>query len=151
MAATGWGRRPDEAGVTFRLPNGCTGKGQPFTGVCRMRGIVLATAALLALTAPVLAQSQNNNSGNSGWGGALDQLNRAVNPNNYPQDQDGNRTDRRYEGTSGESRTASNGPYRRYSDRDLRDQYDRVVDEQRQLQRDRRSMEEEMERRGLRR
>ncbi|MCG5238255.1 hypothetical protein [Azospirillum doebereinerae] len=114
-----------------------------------MRGIVLATATVLALTSPVLAQSQNNN---SGWGGALDQLNKAVNPNSYPQDQDGNRTDRRYEGSSGDSRTtASAGPYRRYSDRDLRDQYDRLVDEQRQMQRDRRSMEEELERRGLRR
>lgn len=111
-----------------------------------MRKIVLATAALLALSGPALAQSNNN-----GWGGTLDQLNRAVNPNAY-ENQNNDRTDRgdrRYEGSSGESR--SDGPYRRYSDRDLRDQYDRLVDEQRQAQRDRRAMEAELDRRGIRR
>ncbi|SMH62371.1 hypothetical protein [Azospirillum agricola] len=115
----------------------------------------LAVAGLLALSSPAPAQSQNN-----GWGGALDQLNRAVNPDAYPQDRNAQdrgaqdrgatRDDRRYEGSSND-RSANAGPYRRYSDRDLRDQYDRLVDEQRQMQRDRRAMEEEMERRGLRR
>lgn len=116
-----------------------------------MRRIALAAAGLLALSSPVLAQAQNNN----GLGGALDQLNRAVNPDAYPADRDanrdGNRDARRYEGTSDESRTANAGPYRRSSDRDLRDQYDRMIAEQRQMQRDRRAMEEEMDRRGLRR
>ncbi len=108
-----------------------------------MRGIAVAATLFLALSPPALAQTNN------GWGGALDQLNRTVNPDSYPQDRVQERGDgRRYEGTSSDDRSA--GPYRRYSDRDLRDQYDRMIDEQRQMQRNRRAMEDELERRGLR-
>ncbi|PWC34030.1 hypothetical protein [Azospirillum sp. TSO35-2] len=119
--------------------------------------VALAATAFLALSSPVLAQSQGGGQG-SGWGGALDQLNRAVNPNNYPDDRTGTQTgrarddrsrdDRRYEGSSASGR---GNAYSDYSDRDLRNQYDRLADEQRRVRQDRQAVEDEMERRGLRR
>ena len=113
-----------------------------------MHRMVLIAAGFLVLAPPAFAQQPGN-----GWGGALDQLNRAVNPDTYPQDRDNRdapRDGRRMEGSSDDNRGGTAG-YRRYSDRDLRDQYDRLIDEQRQMQRDRRAMEEEFERRGIRR
>jgi len=122
-----------------------------------MRTVILAAAAVLALSSPALAQSGQSQ---NGWGGALDQLNRAVNPNAYPQDRDGraaddrdasrdvNRDNRRYEGSSGNRR---GNAYSDYSDRDLRSQYDRLGEEQRQLRQNRRAIEDEMERRGINR
>lgn len=122
-----------------------------------MRTVILAAAAVLALSSPALAQSGQSQ---NGWGGALDQLNRAVNPNAYPQDRDGraaddrdasrdvNRDGRRYEGSSGNRR---GNAYSDYSDRDLRSQYDRLGEEQRQLRQNRRAIEDEMERRGINR
>lgn len=81
----------------------------------------IAGAAFLALSSPVSAQTSNN----GGWGGALEQLNRAVNPDSQSRerdiDRDAERDARRYEGSS-EDRRDTAGPYRRYSDRDLRDQ-----------------------------
>lgn len=122
-----------------------------------MRTVILAAAAVLALSSPALAQSGQSENGQSqgGWGGALDQLNRAVNPNNYPQDRTAedremNRDGRRYEGSSGNS--AGNrraGAYGDYSDRDLRNQYDRLGEEQRQIRQNRRAIEDEMDRRGI--
>lgn len=122
-----------------------------------MRTVILAAAAVLALSSPALAQSGQSQNGQSqgGWGGALDQLNRAVNPNNYPQDRTAedremNRDGRRYEGSSGNS--AGNrraGAYGDYSDRDLRNQYDRLGEEQRQIRQNRRAIEDEMDRRGI--
>ena len=117
-----------------------------------MRGMgfaILAVGALLALPPAALAQQNQG----QGWGGALDQLNRAVNPNAYPDDRsrdDRSGDDRRYEGSSDGGRRG-NGDYAGYSDRDLRDRYDRTADEQRRIQRERRAMEDEMERRGMRR
>ncbi|CAO3359336.1 hypothetical protein [Azospirillum melinis] len=125
-----------------------------------MRTVILAAAAVLALSSPALAQSGQSQNGQGGWGGALDQLNRAVNPNAYPQDRDGraaddrdanrdvNRDNRRYEGSSGNRR---GNAYSDYSDRDLRSQYDRLGEEQRQLRQNRRAIEDEMERRGINR
>ncbi len=119
-----------------------------------MRTIILAAAAVLALSSPALAQSGQSQ---NGWGGALDQLNRAVNPNNYPQDRtaedrDLNRDGRRYEGSSGNSAGNRRGnAYGDYSDRDLRNQYDRLGEEQRQIRQNRRAIEDEMERRGINR
>lgn len=118
-----------------------------------MRRIILAAAAVLALSSPALAQTGQSQ---NGWGGALDQLNRAVNPNAYPQDRDGraaddrdvNRDGRRYEGSSGNRR---GNAYSDYSDRDLRSQYDRLGEEQRQIRQNRRAIEDEMERRGINR
>lgn len=115
----------------------------------------VALGSLIALSPA--AQAQQNQ---GGWGGALDTLNRAVNPDAQRDDRtnrDDNwdrdrqvREDRRYEGSSGDSRRGG-GEYGRYSDRDLRDRYDRIVDEQRSMQRERRDIEEEMSRRGIRR
>ncbi|MCM8737116.1 hypothetical protein M5E06_23655 [Azospirillum sp. A1-3] len=125
-----------------------------------MRTVILAAAAVLALSSPALAQSGQSQNGQSqnGWGGALDQLNRAVNPNAYPQDRDGragderdlnrdvNRDGRRYEGSSGNRR---GNAYSDYSDRDLRNQYERLSEEQRQIRQNRRAIEDEMDRRGI--
>lgn len=125
-----------------------------------MRTLILAAAAVLALSSPALAQTGQSQNGQSqnGWGGALDQLNRAVNPNAYPQDRDRNdraaddrdlnRDGRRSEGSSGSRR---NSAYSDYSDRDLRSQYDRLGEEQRQIRQNRRAIEDEMERRGINR
>lgn len=125
-----------------------------------MRTVILAAAAVLALSSPALAQSGQSQNGQNGWGGALDQLNRAVNPNAYPQDRDGraaderdasrdvSRDNRRTEGSSGNRR---GNAYSDYSDRDLRSQYDRLGEEQRQLRQNRRAIEDEMERRGINR
>lgn len=118
-----------------------------------MRRIILAAVAVLAVSSPVLAQTGQSQ---NGWGGALDQLNRAVNPNAYPQDRndraaddrDLNRDGRRYEGSSGNRR---GNAYSDYSDRDLRSQYDRLGEEQRQIRQNRRAIEDEMERRGINR
>ncbi|KAA0594090.1 hypothetical protein J2848_004273 [Azospirillum lipoferum] len=121
-----------------------------------MRTLILAAAAVLALSSPALAQTAQSQNGQGGWGGALDQLNRAVNPNAYPQDRndraaedrDLNRDGRRYEGSSGNRR---NSAYSDYSDRDLRSQYDRLGEEQRQIRQNRRAIEDEMDRRGINR
>ncbi|WP_377806984.1 hypothetical protein ABNQ38_11545 [Azospirillum sp. A29] len=118
-----------------------------------MRTVILAAAAVLALSSPALAQTGQSQ---GGWGGALDQLNRTVNPNAYPQDRndravedrDANRDSRRSEGSSGNRR---GNAYSDYSDRDLRSQYDRLGEEQRQLRQNRRAIEDEMERRGINR
>ncbi|MBY6263179.1 hypothetical protein EI613_14835 [Azospirillum sp. 412522] len=114
-----------------------------------MRTLILAAAAVLALSSPALAQTGQSQ---NGWGGALDQLNRAVNPNSYPQDRNDraaqDRDDRRYEGSSGNRR---GNAYSDYSDRDLRSQYDRLGEEQRQIRQNRRAIEDEMERRGINR
>ena len=120
-----------------------------------MRGMRLAAMAfgsVLALSPAAMAQQNQG----QGWGGALDTLNRAVNPNaQQPQDDRYERDrqvrdDRRYEGSSRDERRGGS-EYSRYSDRDLQDQYERVADEQRQMQRERRAIEDEMARRGMRR
>lgn len=118
-----------------------------------MYRIGLAAAAMGALL--VLAQPAAAQQNQGGIGGALDQLNRAVNPNSYEEqrrteERRVRESDRRYEGSSGDRR-ADAGEYDRYSDRDLRERYDRLMDEQRQIQRERRAMEDEMGRRGIRR
>lgn len=116
-----------------------------------MRFAVLAFGSLLAVSPMALAQQSQG----QGWSGALDTLNRAVNPNSHPDDRDRDRDrqvrdDRRYEGSSTDDRRGRSD-YSRYSDRDLQDQYDRITDEQRQMQRERRNIEDELARRGLRR
>ena len=124
-----------------------------------MRTIILSAAAVLALSTPALAQSGQPQNGQSqgGWGGALDQLNRTVNPNSYPQDRTAedrqlNRDGRRHDGTSGSSAGNRRGnAYGDYSDRDLRNQYDRLGEEQRQIRQNRRAIEDEMDRRGINR
>lgn len=123
-----------------------------------MRTLSLAAAvagSLFLLTPAAMAQQQDQ----GGWRGTLDQLNRAVNPDTQRDERrDGNgqyderydSRDRRSEGSSGRSDRASS-ELRRYSDEDIRDRWSRLSDEQRQLQRERRALEDEMERRGMRR
>lgn len=113
----------------------------------------LALSAAVTLSLPAAAQQQER----SGWGQAIDQLNRAVNPNSYPdesREQDNRRSgsesrDRRYEG-SGSGSSAERNAYSRYSDRELRDRYERLADDQRSIQRERRAIEDELDRRGAR-
>lgn len=123
----------------------------------KMGMAAVALGSLIALAPAAQAQEQQNQ---GGWGGALDTLNRAVNPDaqrddrrdrDDPRDRDRQvREDRRLEGTSRDDRRGG-GEYSRYSDRDLQDRYERMVDEQRAMQRERRDLEDEMARRGIRR
>lgn len=123
-----------------------------------MRGMpfaVLAFGSLLALSPVVSPMAMAQQSQGQGWSGALDTLNRAVNPNSSSDERDRDRDrqvrdDRRYEGSSTDDRRGRS-EYSRYSDRDLQDRYERIVDEQRQMQRERRTIEDEMNRRGIRR
>jgi hypothetical protein len=102
----------------------------------------MAVGAALVL-APTVSLGQQDR---GGVGGALDQLNRTVNPQ---QDQD----QRRSRDQSGSSRTddRSTQNYSRYSDQDLRDQANRLENESRQLDRERRAVDDEMDRRRIRR
>ncbi|HYD70422.1 hypothetical protein [Azospirillum sp.] len=125
-----------------------------------MAASAVGTFLLLSLPLSPAAQAQQNQGQGGGWGGALDQLNRAVNPNNYENEQrarDAERyeRERRMEGSSSRDagrdtgRESGRSEYSRWSDNDLRDQFGRVSDEQRQLQRERRAIEDEMDRRGI--
>jgi hypothetical protein len=101
--------------------------------------IVLALGSFLILSPAANAQQSQGGQG----GGALDTLNRAINP-------DRGRDDR---GTSGSSarddRSGSN--YSRYSDQDLRAEQDRLANQSRQIQRDQRDLQDELDRRRGRR
>lgn len=126
-------------------------RGMPFAAPIA----ALAFGSLLALSPVMSPAAMAQQSQGQGWGGALDTLNRAVNPNSHSADQDRDRDrdrqvrdDRRYEGSSSDDRRGRS-EYSRYSDRDLQDRYQRIVDEQRQMQRERRSLEDEMSRRGI--
>ena len=122
----------------------------------RIPGLVAVVVGSLLLLAPAASAQQDQG---PGWRGAIDQLNRAVNPDAQPDDRDRRDRDRRYEGSSGDTIGRNDGnrddarssAFRRHSDADLRDRWERLADEQRQLQRERRALEDEMERRGLRR
>ncbi len=117
-----------------------------------MRTLSLAAAvagSLLLLAPPAMAQQDQG-----GWRGTLDQLNRAVNPDTQQRDERYDSRDRRYEGSSDDARDRSDrasSDFRRYSDEEIRDRWGRINDEQRQLQRERRQLEDEMSRRGIRR
>ncbi|HYG86073.1 MAG TPA: hypothetical protein VD978_07420 [Azospirillum sp.] len=114
-----------------------------------MRTLSLAAAvagSLLLVSAASAQQDQN-------WRGTLDQLNRTVNPDSPSDDRRARDLDRdrRYEGSSRSDDRRGSSELSRYSDEDLRDRWDRLSDEQRQLQRERRVLEDEMGRRGMRR
>lgn len=125
-----------------------------------MAAAAAGTFLLLGLPLSPAAQAQQNQGQGGGqgggWGGALDQLNRAVNPNSYESEQRAReeeryQRERRMEGSSSRDngRNSGRSEYSRWSDNDLRDQFGRVSDEQRQLQRERRAIEDEMDRRGI--
>jgi hypothetical protein len=98
--------------------------------------VVLALGSFLILSPAASAQQSQG-------GGALDTLNRAINP-------DRGRDDR---GTSGSSASDDrSGPnYSRYSDQDLRAEQDRLADQSRRIQRDQRALQDELDRRRGRR
>lgn len=95
----------------------------------------ILTMSIVALTAPGMALGQER----GGIGGALDQLNRTVNPS-----QDRSRE------SSGSSRD-ERGAYSRYSDQELREQSYRLEDEARRIERERRDIDGELDRRRVRR
>lgn len=103
--------------------------------------VVAAGLALLLASPAAMAQQDRG-----GLGGALDTLNRTLNPD---QERERDRDRRVREDRSGGDVDARG--YRQYSDRDLRDEADRLDRESRQLDRERRALEDEMARRGIRR
>lgn len=105
----------------------------------------IALAGLLTVAASHVSAQQDR----GGIGGALDTLNRAVNPD-QDREQRMRDEDRRRDQRSGASERT--GPdYRQYSDRDLRDRSSRLEDEALDIERERRAVENEMNRRGMRR
>lgn len=98
-------------------------------------------AALVLASSLALGQQDRG-----GVGGALDQLNRTVNPQ---QNQDQQRTRDRSGSSRADQRSMQN--YSRYSDQDLRDESDRLEDESRRIERERRAVDDEMDRRRIRR
>jgi hypothetical protein len=124
---------------------------------------ILAVGTVLVLPPATAALAQQGQSNQGGLGGALDTLNRTVNPSQnrdtrsqqqddrYGRDQQQQQYDRDSQysrGTSGSStrsdRAGGSQSYSRYSDQDLRDEYSRIT-------RDQRAVEDEMSRRGIRR
>ncbi len=101
----------------------------------------IGIGAALAL-APSVSFGQQDR---GGIGGAVDQLNRAISP-----EQDQNQRRARDRSRSGaDDRSTQN--YSRYSDEDLRDRADRLEDESRQIERERRAVDDELDRRRIRR
>jgi hypothetical protein len=112
----------------------------------RMRNMSFATlvaGSVLVLASPA-AMAQQDRGG--GVGGAIDSLNRAINPD-QGRTRDDQRTRRDMSGSS--DRDTSN--YSRYSDQDLRDEADHLADQSRQIERERRAVDDEMRSRGMRR
>lgn len=107
----------------------------------------VAAGAMMAATTTTGALAQDSNQG--GWRGTVDQLNRTINPDSYPDKTgiDANESRRNEGSTTG--RSGGNSQYSRWSDRDLRDEHSRVEREARDLGRERRAIEDEMDRRGL--
>jgi hypothetical protein len=112
----------------------------------------LAVGSILALAPAAMAQQDQG-----GFGGAIDQLNRTLNPdaerdrdNQRSRDEDRSQRDRDSRDSTARNDRGSSR-YERLSDRDLRDEYSRLDDEQRQVERNLRTVEDEMERRGIRR
>lgn len=95
----------------------------------------LALGAALGLASPA-AMAQQDRGG--GVGGAIDTLNRAINPDQGRRDMSG-------------SSDRDTSRYGRYSDQDLRDESSRLDDQSRQIERERRAVDDEMRRRGMRR
>ena len=129
-----------------------------------MRALNRAAVAVgsLLLLSPV-ARAQQPNQG--GLGGALDTLNRAVNPESQRderrtredersrRDSPATRDPRQERGVSGSSaRDDRAAPsYRQFSDQDLRDEAARLQDEERQIRHERQAVDDELERRRARR
>lgn len=129
--------------------------------------LVVVAAGSLASSLVVFAPTAwAQPSQGDGLGNTIDQLNRMINPDSSRPDSSRNdplsgerdrsgrsgqySRDRGYEGSSGPYDRRA-GDVRGYSNEALRDEYDRLDDEQRRIQRESRILEDEMQRRGLRR
>lgn len=110
-----------------------------------MRAIKLAMVAVGAVLvfSPVARAQQNQ----GGVGDTLNRLNQAINPDSN-QDQPRAREDSRSSSTRDDRRGSE---YRDYTDKQLRNESAELDDQERQLQRERRAIEDEMDRRGVRR
>ncbi len=116
-----------------------------------LAAIMLGCVLVLSPT----AMAQQNQGG--GLGDTIDRLNRAIIPDTNPTDQRPREDDRyqREQRSERESRDSAarndrrGSSYQRYSDRDLREEYSRLDDEERQLRQERRALEDEMDRRGI--
>jgi len=106
----------------------------------------MAVGSVLVLSSPVATAQQDQ----GGVGGAIDTLNRALNPEQQ-RDQRRVRQDERARSGSSARDDRGEPSYRRYSDQDLRDEAYRLEDEARQIDRERRAVEDEMRDRGMRR
>ena len=117
-----------------------------------MRALSLATVAVgsvLFLSSPVAVAQQNQ----GGLGGAVDTLNRTLNPDQERDQRRARDQERSRRDVSGSSEGDERGlpSYRRYSDQDLREESNRLEDESRQIERERRAVNDEISRRGMRR
>jgi len=104
-----------------------------------LRWAALAGAVLLSV--PAWAQQEQG-----GVRGAIDQLNRAVNPNNAQDTRRQQPDDTRRSGQVGQRRD-----YRQFSDRELQDEYENNRRNLNAVSNDQRDIEDEMRRRGMRR
>ena len=111
-----------------------------------MHALKLAAVAVGAVLvfAPVAGAQQSQG---GGVGDTLDRLNRAINPDTN-RDQPRAREDNRSSSTRNDHRGSD---YRDYSDKQLRNEAAKLDDQERQLQRERRAIEDEMDDRGIRR
>jgi hypothetical protein len=148
--------------VEVRAPSGlpCSGEATSSKAFQRdeggmMRVLSIASIALAGLLT-VAASDVSAQQDRGGIGGALDTLNRAVNPDQDREqrmrEEDRRREEDRYRRDQRSGASERTGPdYRQYSDRDLRDRSSRLEDEALDLERERRAVENEMNRRGMRR
>ncbi|HZH28434.1 MAG TPA: hypothetical protein VEY95_14775 [Azospirillaceae bacterium] len=104
-----------------------------------IRWAALAGAVLLSM--PAWAQQDQG-----GVRGAIDQLNRTVNPNSSQDTRSQRPDDTRRSGEVGQRRD-----YRRFSDRDLQDEYENNRRNLNAMANEQREIEEEMRSRGMRR
>jgi hypothetical protein len=107
---------------------------------------VVAVGAVLVFSPVAWAQQKQGDQG-GGVGDPIDRLNRAINPDSN-QNQARAREDNRSSSTRNDRRGSD---YRHYSDRELRNESARLDDQERQIQRERQAIEDEMDRRGVRR
>ena len=106
--------------------------------------LTVVTVGAVLVFSPVAGAQQNQG---GGVGDTLDKLNRAINPDTN-RDQPRAREDNRSSSTRNDHRGSD---YRDYSDKQLRNEAAKLDDQERQLQRERRAIEDEMDDRGIRR
>jgi hypothetical protein len=110
-----------------------------------MRALKLTMVAVGALLvfSPIAGAQQNQD---GGVGDTLDRLNQAINPDSN-RDQPRAREDNRSSSTRSDRRGSE---YQDYTDKQLRNESAELDDQERRIQRERRAIEDEMDRRGIR-